>query len=75
MAEDAEDLQRLRQSVGLTRAEAAAHLGIEPHTLQQAEEGLELPPDPPAMARVVRREPGGPGCGDEAGWWVAGRTG
>ena len=46
VADDAEDLRRLRQSLGLTRAEAAARLGIEPFTLQRVEEGLELPPDP-----------------------------
>ena len=54
VADDAEDLRRLRQSLGLTRAEAAARLGIEPFTLQRVEEGLELPPDPRLMARVYR---------------------
>ena len=52
VADEAEDLRRLRQSVGLTRAEAAARLGIEAFTLQRVEEGLELPPDPRLMARV-----------------------
>ena len=52
VADEAEDLRRLRQALGLTRAEAAERLGIEPHTLQRVEEGLELPPDPRTMARV-----------------------
>ena len=52
MTDDVDDLRRLRQSVGLTRAEAAARLGIEAFTLQRVEEGLELPPDPRLMARV-----------------------
>ena len=54
MTDDVDDLRRLRQSVGLTRAEAAARLGIEAFTLQRVEEGLELPPDPRLMARVYR---------------------
>ena len=54
VADDVDDLRRLRQSVGLTRAEAAARLGIEAFTLQRVEEGLELPPDPRLMARVYR---------------------
>ena len=53
-----EDLRRLRQARGWTRAEAAERLGVEPFTLQRVEEGLELPPDPRKMARVygVSRE-------------------
>ena len=47
-----EDLRRLRDALGWTRAEAAEHLGVEPFTLQRVEEGLELPPDPRTMARV-----------------------
>ena len=47
-----EDLRRLRQALGWTRAEAAERLGVEPSTLQRVEEGLELPPDPRKMARV-----------------------
>ena len=52
VADEAEDLRRLRQARGWTRAEAADRLGLEPHTLQRVEEGLELPPDPRTMARV-----------------------
>ena len=52
VADEAEDLQRLRQARGWTRAEAAERLGVEPFTLQRVEEGLELPPDPRKMARV-----------------------
>ena len=47
-----EDLRRLRQARGWTRAEAAERLGVQPFTLQRVEEGLELPPDPRKMARV-----------------------
>ncbi|MCB9427666.1 MAG: helix-turn-helix domain-containing protein [Actinobacteria bacterium] len=47
-----EDLRRLRDALGWTRAEAAERLGLEPFTLQRVEEGLELPPDPRKMARV-----------------------
>ena len=47
-----EDLRRLRDALGWTRAEAAERLGVEPFTLQRVEEGLELPPDPRRMARV-----------------------
>lgn len=50
--EDAEDLRRLRESLGLTRAEAAARLGIDPSALKRVEAGAELPPDPKVMARV-----------------------
>ena len=49
-----EDLRRLRQARGWTRAEAAERLGLQPFTLQRVEEGLELPPDPRKMARVYR---------------------
>jgi len=52
VTDEAEDLRRLRQARGWTRAEAAERLGVEPHTLQRVEEGLELPPDPRTMARV-----------------------
>ena len=52
VADGAEDLRRLRDALGWTRAEAAEHLGLEPFTLQRVEEGLELPPDPRKMARV-----------------------
>ena len=52
MADGADDLRRLRQARGLTRAEAAELLGLEAFTLQRVEEGLELPPDPRKMARV-----------------------
>jgi len=52
VADGAEDLRRLRQARGLTRAQAAQLLGLEPFTLQRVEEGLELPPDPRKMARV-----------------------
>jgi transcriptional regulator with XRE-family HTH domain len=47
-----EDLRRLRQARGWTRAEAAERLGVQPFTLQRVEQGLELPPDPRKMARV-----------------------
>ena len=52
VADGAEDLRRLRQARGLTRAQAAQLLGLEPFTLQRVEEGLELLPDPRKMARV-----------------------
>ena len=54
VADGAEDLRRLRQARGLTRAQAAELLGLEPFTLQRVEEGLELPPDPRKMARVYQ---------------------
>lgn len=34
------------------RAETAERLGVQPFTLQRVEEGLELPPDPPKIART-----------------------
>ncbi len=49
---DAEDLRRLRESLGLTQAEAAGRMGIDPSALKRVEAGAELPPDPKAMARV-----------------------
>ena len=49
---DADDLRRLRESLGLTRAEAARRLGIDPSALKRVEAGAELPPDPKRMARV-----------------------
>ena len=52
VADARDDLRRLRQARGWTRAEAAERLGVEPFTLQRVEEGLELPPDPRKMARV-----------------------
>ncbi len=52
VADARDDLRRLRQARGWTRAEAAERLGLEPFTLQRVEEGLELPPDPRTMARV-----------------------
>ena len=52
VADARDDLRRLRQARGWTRAEAAERLGVEPFTLQRVEEGLELPPDPRTMARV-----------------------
>ena len=49
---DAPDLRRLRESLGLTRAEAAGLLGIDASALKRVEAGAELPPDPKAMCRV-----------------------
>jgi len=49
---DAADLRRLRESLGLTQAEAAQRLGLERSVLKRVEAGLELPPDPRLMARV-----------------------
>ena len=49
---DAEDLRRLRESLGLTQVEAARQMGIDPSALKRVEAGAELPPDPKAMARV-----------------------
>ena len=49
---DAEDLRRLRESLGLTQAEAARRMGIHASALKRVEAGAELPPDPKAMARV-----------------------
>ena len=63
-ADGGEDLRRLRQARGWTRAEAAERLGVQPFTLQRVEEGQELPPDPRKMARV-RGEPDGT-CGGSA---------
>lgn len=51
---DAADLRRLRETLGLTRAEAARRLGIDPSALKRVESGAELPPDPKRMARVYR---------------------
>ena len=51
---DAEDLRRLRESLGLTQAEAARRMGIDASALKRVEAGAELPPDPKAMARVYR---------------------
>ncbi len=50
--EDAEDLRRLRESLGWTRVEAARRLGIDPSAPKRVEAGVELPPDPKVMARV-----------------------
>jgi len=49
---DAEDLRRLRESLGLTQAQAARRLGIDASALKRVEAGAELPPDPKVMARV-----------------------
>lgn len=49
---DADDLRRLRQTLGWTRERAADRLGIDPSALKRVEAGLELPPDPKRMARV-----------------------
>ena len=49
---DAGDLRRLRESLGLTQAEAAERLGIGPSALKRVEAGQELPPDPKRMAKV-----------------------
>lgn len=49
---DTADLRRLRESLGLTQAEAADRLGIDASALKRVEAGQELPPDPRAMARV-----------------------
>jgi len=65
---DAEDLRRLRESLGLTQAEAARRMGIDASALKRVEAGAELPPDPKAMARVY-----GLTAGDLAA--VARRTG
>ena len=50
---DAEDLRRLRESLGLTQAEAARQLGMDASALKRVEAGAELPPNPKVMARVV----------------------
>ncbi len=39
-------------AAGLTQAEAARRMGIDPSALKRVEAGTELPPDPRAMARV-----------------------
>ncbi len=49
---DADDLRRLRETLGWTREEAARRLGIQASTLARVEAGVELPPDPRRMARV-----------------------
>ena len=49
---DADDLRRLRESLGWTQREAAERLGIDPSALKRVEAGEELPPDPRRMARV-----------------------
>ncbi|MBK6764023.1 MAG: helix-turn-helix domain-containing protein [Micrococcales bacterium] len=49
---EAEDLRRLRETLGWTRGQAAGRLGIEPAVLARVEAGVELPPDPRRMARV-----------------------
>jgi transcriptional regulator with XRE-family HTH domain len=49
---DAQDLRRLRESLGWTRAEAAERLGIDASALKRVEAGAELPPDPKVMCRV-----------------------
>lgn len=49
---DADDLRRLRQTLGWTREQAADRLGIDPSALKRVEAGLELPPDPKRMAKV-----------------------
>ena len=48
---DADDLRRLRETLGWTREEAARRLGIQASTLARVEAGVELPPDPRRMAR------------------------
>ena len=49
---DADDLRRLRESLGWTQREAAERLGLERSVLKRVETGEELPPDPRRMARV-----------------------
>ncbi len=49
---DADDLRWLRRSLGWTREQAAARLGIDPSALKRVEAGAELPPDPKRMAKV-----------------------
>ncbi len=49
---DAADLRRLRESLGLTQAQAAQRLGPERSALKRVEAGEELPPDPRRMAKV-----------------------
>ena len=49
---DADDLRRLRETLGWTREQAAERSGIEPAVLARVEAGVELPPDPRRMARV-----------------------
>ncbi len=49
---DADDLRRLRETLGWTREQAAERLGVEPAVLTRVEAGAELPPDPRRMARV-----------------------
>jgi transcriptional regulator with XRE-family HTH domain len=49
---DAADMRRLRESSGLAQAEAARRMGIDSSALKRVEAGVELPPDPKAMARV-----------------------
>ena len=49
---DADDLRRLRETLGWTREEAARRLVIQASTLARVEAGVELPPDPRRMARV-----------------------
>lgn len=49
---DAEGLRRLRESLGLTQAEAARRMGVDASALKRVEAGAGLPLDPRAMARV-----------------------
>ena len=49
---DADDLRRLRETLGWTREQAAERLGVEPAVLTRVEGGALWPPHPRRMARV-----------------------